>query len=353
MNSSNPVVYENDEPVYAAHHHAALLIDLVQGPNINRQKVDSHKLLSGTGLFYEDIVNGEKYLNGQQFLRLIHNAQTLYKHNDLSFRWGHTLWPGHYDSFSQLLSNCQNLHQTLQVLSEHRLQLSPLITPVITQDRNYCYIQWRDAIGLGEHRKFVIESWMTGFAALSRLRSQQKLPWHFGFSHSKTKYHEQYQVNFGEQLYFDLGVDVMAIDKAYLYQSWQHETTTAYNIALRQCQYTSNNSVGFIENVADYIQANIRQTLTLENVATHFKVSSATFKRKLKKHNSRFQQLHDQARLSTALYLYQCNDYSNSQVADFLNFNDMNNFRRAFKRWSGRTPNNLKQDLLNSIINPC
>ena len=342
--------YENDKAIYSAHHHAALLVDLVQGRN--SYNINSHKLLSGTGLFYEDIVSGEKIISGQQLLRLIKNAQHLYKHHDLSFRWGHTLWPGHYDSFSQLLGNCQNLYQTLQVLSKYRLKLSPLITPIITQDNRYCYIQWRDAIGLGEQRKFVIEAWMTGFAALCRVRSKQKLPWHFAFSHVKPKYQEQYQVNLGEQLYFDVGIDVMAIDKAYLHQNWQRETNTAYNISLRQCEQFSTQIVGFIEQVFDYIQANIRQSLTLEDVAAHFQISSATLKRKLKKHDSRFQQLQDQARLSTALYLYQCNGFNNSQVAHYLNFNDMPNYRRAFKRWSGRTPNSLKQDLLISAISP-
>ena len=342
MNSLTLSSFENDEPLYAAHHHAALLIDLVQGRNIS-----SHKLLSGTGLFYDDIISGEKFISGQQFLRLIQNSKNLYKQHDLSFRWGHSLWPGHYGCFSQLLGNCQNLYQTLQVMSKHRLQLSPLITPIITQDDRYCYIQWRDAIGLGEHRKFVIESWMTGFAGLCHFRSQQKLPWHFGFSHTKPKYQEQYQVNLGDQLYFDLGIDVMAIDKAYLHQNWQKETNTAYNIATRQCQQAStNNTLGFIEQVCDVIQENIRQPLMLEDIAIHFQMSSATFKRKLKKHNCRFQQLQDQARLSTALYLYQCSGFNNSEVANYLNFNDMPNYRRAFKRWSGRTPNNLKQDLL-------
>jgi AraC-like DNA-binding protein len=346
--------YENDEPIYAAHHHAALLTDLVQGrgTHSNRHKINSHKLLAGTGLFHEEIMSGEKRITGQQYLRLIKNAQNLYQHSDLSFRWGHTLWPGHYDSFSQLLGNCQNLHQTLQVLCEYRLQLSPLITPIITQDSRYCYIQWRDAIGLGEQKKFVIESWMTGFSALCRFRSGQKLPWHFGFNHPKPKHQEQYQVNLGEQVYFDLGIDVMVIDKAYLHQNWQRKTSTAYNIAFHQCQQFPNNSVSFIEQVLNHIQSNIRQPLTLEDVAIHFKMSSATFKRKLKKHHSRFQQLHDQVRLSTALYLYQCSGFNNVQVAHYLNFHDMPNYRRAFKRWSGRTPNNLKQDLLMPSISP-
>lgn len=349
MNFPDNDYIENDIPIYSAHHHAALLIDLVLERDTNLDK-HSHKLLAGTGLFYDDILSGKKLISGQQFLRLIKNSQSQYKQSDLSFRWGHTLWPGHFGNFSQLLGSCQNLYQTLQILQQYRHFLTPLVTPIITQDSQYCYIHWRDSIGLGDQKKFIMEAWMTGLSALCRFRSQQKLPWHFGFSHSKPKHQEQYQVNLGEKLYFDLGIDVMAIDKAYLHQSWQHEKTTAYNIALRQCQQAALPNSCFIEQVFNFIQANIRQASTIEDVALHFKMSSATFKRKLKKHNCRFQQLQDQARLSTALYLYQCNGFNNSQVANYLNFNDMPNFRRAFKRWSGRTPNSLKQDLLKPAI---
>ena len=354
MNPATITCYENDKPIYAAHRHAAALTNLVQGRNTdsNSPKVTRDKLLSGTDLLSEDMISGDKRITGQQYLRLIKNAQNFNSNHDLSFRWGHTLWPEHNDSFSRLLGNCQNLQQTLQVLREYRLKLSPFITPVITQDSRYCYIQLRDAIGLGEQKKFVIEAWMTGFSALCRFRSKQKLPWNFGFSHTKPKHQEQYQVNLGEQVYFDLGIDVMAIDKAYLYQNWQYKTSTDYNIALHQCQQFPNNSITFIERISDYIQANIRRPLTLENVAVHFQISSETLKCKLKKHNSCFQQLQDQARLSTALYLYQCSGFNNVQVAHYLNFNDMPNYRRAFKRWSGRTPNNLKQDLLMPAMSP-
>ena len=343
MSFSAKEYYENDDPIFAAHYQSLLLMDIVQNRNVN-----SHKLLAGSGLFYDDVLNGEKELSAQQLLRLVSNAQLQYKQPDLSFRWGHTLWPGHYDCFSQLLKNTHSLRQTLSIIKIYRHQLSPLITPIITEDKNYCYIQWRDAIGLGDNKRFIIEAWMTGLASLCHWRSQQKLPWHFGFSGSQAKYQEQYQVNLGNQSYFNLGIDVMAIDKRYLNQNWQDSASkTAYNIALRQCELQQNNKLGFIEHVFDHLLLNIQQPLSLDQVACNYQLSSATFKRKLKKHHTSYQQLQDQARLSTALYLFQCNKYTNMEVAEYLNFSDLTNFRRAFKRWSGRTPSNLKQDLLN------
>ncbi len=95
---------------------------------------------------------------------------------------------------------------------------------------------------------------------------------------------------------------------------------------------------GFIESVFLYLLDHIREPIGLEQVAAAFSMSSATFKRKLKKHHCQFQKLQDKARLHVSLYLLHINGWNNDQVADYLNFNDLTNFRRAFKRWSGLTP---------------
>lgn len=47
-----------------------------------------------------------------------------------------------------------------------------------------------------------------------------------------------------------------------------------------------------------------------------------------------------------ALYLYQVKGFSNEEVAQYLNFNDTANFRRSFKRWTGSTPNLIRQLLM-------
>ena len=44
-----------------------------------------------------------------------------------------------------------------------------------------------------------------------------------------------------------------------------------------------------------------------------------------------------------ALYLYQVKGMSNDEVAEYLSFTDAANFRRSFKRWTGSTPNLIRQ----------
>ena len=76
-------------------------------------------------------------------------------------------------------------------------------------------------------------------------------------------------------------------------------------------------------------------------MAAAFDTSPASFKRRLARHGTHFQEQLDLSRRDLALYLYQVKGYSNEEVALHLGFNDVTNFRRSFKRWTGRTPSEL------------
>ena len=60
--------YEADSRFIAGHYQPATLIDLALSRDI-----DSHRLLRGTGLFYDDIVAGHTRLSPQQCFALIAN----------------------------------------------------------------------------------------------------------------------------------------------------------------------------------------------------------------------------------------------------------------------------------------
>jgi AraC-like DNA-binding protein len=91
------------------------------------------------------------------------------------------------------------------------------------------------------------------------------------------------------------------------------------------------------------MRQNVQHNLQLETVAAAFGMSAASLKRKLSKHNTHFQEQLDLVRKHVALYLYQIKGYQHHEVADYLRFNDINNFRRAFKRWTGLPPRQLLQ----------
>lgn len=330
--------YEADEKYLPAHYQPALLIDLLLARDIS-----SHKILRGTGLFYEDILAGEQALSSQQLSQLISNGDKLVAEEDLSFRWGSSLWPGHYGIASQLLSQAPDLRRALQVLVIHRRNLCPLLVPRLFEDERYCYVQWIDTVGMQSEHRFMVEASMTALTSMASWLSGCEIPWRYGFHYQRPDGDEHYQVNLPGEHFFALGSDVMMVEKKWLNKVWPRGSETAFRAALQAGEMISDEcSAGFCEAVYELMREPGGDELSLTDMADRLAMSPATFKRKLKKHHRSFQQIQDQVKLDISLYLLHVRGYNNEQVARHLHFNDPTNFRRAFKRWTGLTPRDVR-----------
>lgn len=331
--------YECDSRFIAAHHLPAVLIDLARSRGI-----DTHHLLRGCELFYDDIVTGQARISPSQFLRLIANAQRLLDAPDTSFLFGQRLWPGHYGFGSHLLEQADHLLQALEDLSTYRALLSPLLTPVLHLDEHYLHLYWRDSCGAAGLLPFLLEASMTAVVALARRQCNERLPWRFQFTYAEPGYVEQYWVHLGDALSFGRPSTVMSLPREYLLCPWPNGGATGARVARQACTEQLQAwgwQCSLLDALHDHLSAHIRQPLSLERVATAFATSPATLKRKLGKHGTHFQEQLDLVRRDLALYLYQVKGCSNEEVAQRLGFNDITNFRRSFKRWTGRVPSEL------------
>lgn len=328
--------YETDTRFIPGHYQPAVLIDLA----LSRQ-IDSHRLLRGTGLFYEDILAGQARLSPQQCFALISNAQRQLAADDTSFLFGQRLWPGHYGAASQSLRHAQNLHQALETLTHQRALLTPLVTPRLELDDHYAYVYWLDSSGAGEQQRFLLEAAMTGLVTMSQVLGGERLPWECSFSHAEPRYIEQYWVHLGENTAFGRPLDMMRLPRQYLTRPWPGASPIAGRVAEQEAEQQLRSlgcRASLLDRLYRHLRDHAREAPGLEEVAQTFDMSSATLKRKLQKHGTSFQAQQDLARKHVALYLYQIKGMSNEEVAQSLNFNDPANFRRSFKRWTGSTP---------------
>lgn len=338
--------YENDARVYPAHFHAAGLMDILL-----ERGIESDRFLKGTRLFYDDLLKGNTRLDSTQFCHIIENAKNLYALPELSFRWGHGMFPGHFDAYSQLICHANNLKQLTDVLSRYSI-LTPLLSLKIWEDADTVYIQWNDAIGLGASYAFVIEAYVTALTSLVNWYFSEKLPWKFSFSFSEPKHIEEYKVNLGDHVQFSMGVDLIMLDKSWLEKPFPPinrnlSSNAAFTLAKRQCENENEKgSLGFIEAISSVLNNESPNILSLNETADRFGVSPATFKRKLKNHGWSFQRLQDQSKLEVSLYLIQTKGLGNTELAEYLNITDANNFRKAFKRWCGMTPATIREKLV-------
>lgn len=76
----------------------------------------------------------------------------------------------------------------------------------------------------------------------------------------------------------------------------------------------------------------------LEEVAERLFTTAATLHRRLRSEGTSFQKIKDACRRDSAINLLRADKYSGNDIAEFLGFSDASTFYRAFKKWTGKTP---------------
>ncbi len=81
---------------------------------------------------------------------------------------------------------------------------------------------------------------------------------------------------------------------------------------------------------------------SLEAVAANFNISARTLQRKLRDEGITFLQIQDEVRKALALDYLRSGHHSVKDIAYMLGYNESSAFLKAFKRWTGKTPGEMR-----------
>lgn len=96
---------------------------------------------------------------------------------------------------------------------------------------------------------------------------------------------------------------------------------------------------GFADKINRHLIANAYLgILSLEEIAANFNISPRTLQRRLKDEEVSFQQLTDNARQYLAVQALKQGGHAIKEIAWMLGYNELSAFSRAFKRWTGISP---------------
>lgn len=97
------------------------------------------------------------------------------------------------------------------------------------------------------------------------------------------------------------------------------------------------------QRVRGVLSSSQDQLPSLEEVASRLHVSTRTLKRRLQEEGRNFRALVDHVLCERATQMLQREGLSVSEVAFRLGYNDVSNFSRAFRRWTGQSPSDFKR----------
>lgn len=340
VNRRADVFYEIDTPLVPATQWPKMLIELALSRGLAE-----YKLLRNTGIFYTDLTQANFFISPQQALQLIRNTQKYLPNRDISFLLGQQLFYGYYGAASHRLAEAKHLDDALEIMLDQQALMSTLLDFRLSYEGERLVIYWQDCCGAQETLSFLVEMMSAAINALCNWRTGRALPWQFYFAQPTPDYIEQHQVHLDGNIAFNCQTNAMAITREFLYLPWQIDQhikdTISAKITTDAIEPTAYRQ-GFLSAVYCHLHNNIQSNPNLEQTAAAFGMSSATFKRKLKKHHSHFQAQYDSVRKDLAIYWLHHERLSNEQIAHQLHFHDVANLRRAFKKWTGLTPQAMR-----------
>ncbi|AXV65845.1 MULTISPECIES: helix-turn-helix transcriptional regulator [Pseudoalteromonas] len=299
-----------------------------------------HKLLRGTGVFEQDLMSVQHQFSLSQQLRLLMQFKLLMKSADSGFLLGSQL-ANDTSVVAQGVLQSLSIGQALKQLNALRMQLAPLLFSHSYVHNEQYYIELQNAVGLDdEMSQYVLEIYSAAFYQTLKKVAGERVPCQFDFAYKRARHSQEYEQHLGLNVAFEQPITRWVLSKQALRLT--NPTFSSFRFSQVNSQLATLNTANstFVEAVSRVIYQN--PALNLEQVASQFAMSSATFKRKLKAHGVRFSALYEEQSKRKAIYLLAMREQCNEQVAMRLSFYDIANFRRAFKRWTGLTPSQLK-----------
>lgn len=329
-------VLENQQRFIPAEHQLALLLDLLL-----ERGAEPHFLLRKTGIFYQDILGGELKISPKQLARLCLNISLQSNDRDISFVFGQRLFPGVFEQYSHLLTHAPNLRSLLGVLCRHFTDYFPLLKPRLVDCREQTHLLFEDPFGESlrpnqqpeqlAYRRWIQEALVSAIVSLCEWRAAAPLPWQIQFDYPAPSWRAEYQVHLGDQVKFSQTYSALSIAQQYLDKPWQQHSAIIYQLAHSKVNLSQHDSL--LSIIRELLRQNISQLPSLEQIAQQLALSPATLKRRLKSHHSSYRLLCDEVRQQHAFFLQAQYNYSDNELSTAMNFFDVSNFRRAFRRW--------------------
>lgn len=119
----------------------------------------------------------------------------------------------------------------------------------------------------------------------------------------------------------------------------------AQQLCRNQRQQTHGNpEQEIVATVEHLLRSRLHERLRIDQVAGALNLSERSLRRRLARQGQSFRDIHDRVRTDCALELLRGSRMPMTRVAGALGFSDAREFRRAFKRWTGVSPQAVREN---------
>lgn len=315
---------------------------------LTKNGVSLTTLLKGTDI-ESDGLNDRNYKIGkEQITRFYRNILSL-KIPVMSLLVGEAIKPSDYGLYGCTLLSCKGLQQTL----EFSVRYHSLVTKTVgmsfhtdTQS-NYSCFRFEDLLHDPDIIEFNIELQCVIVLSLVRECVDNK---NFSFdelrfSFNRPNNYQLYEKHFQCPISYGNTHNEFVLENKKLLIPTPKSNPFAMPLLLDQCDMVLNtiaNKNELLITVNQWIAENMHKEVCAEELSNHLYMTPRTLRRKLSEQGTSFRDIVKELRCEAAKKLIVETKLTIEDIATSIGFNDVSNFRAAFKKWTGHTPASLR-----------
>lgn len=335
------------EPILLLNHYPRALVSLMAQHGVSQKE-----MLLGTqidpALFAKSQAATEATISYAQYGVLIMNAIRAYPHESLGLAFGKYLHITQHGMLGVAAMTSENLGGAIAILEKYYRLLSPVITLKTQVVGEQCIGRAEEAWDIGPLQVLAVETFFSGLYENCGFIVGELPPAEFYFRHSAPDYSHLYKDVFGDKCHFDCASDQIVFHKDWLERPlvWSNPVTCKQALAFCDQQLeTINGHVNLLAKLRDLPVVTKGKTLPLDAAAQALNMSGRSLRRHLKALNTSYQRVVDNLKAELAEEMLRDSNRSVVEIATALGFGDVANFRKAFKRWLGKTPSEYRKAL--------
>lgn len=325
------------DPVVAFHLYPLALVELVMSNGASIEQ-----MLQDTGLDATVLNDNSATISYAQYGLLIRNAFQHYSHPGLGLRFGANLHIGHQGMLGVATMTSDTLRDAGVLAQRFYKYLSPVLVLEMRVEGEECVVQANEAWDLGPLRAFGVECLFAGLLKnIEFVLGIEHFPCRFEFGYEAPSYLALYDTYLKNPVAFDRGFHQMRFDAKWLEAKlrFRHPLTCSQAVAIcEDCMGNLSSRDSVLMKLRHLPIVSPGRVMSLEDAAVALHMSDRTLKRQLQKLNTQYRRLVDAMRFEWAASALRSSDMAVAEIAEQMCFTDVANFRRAFKRWTGQTP---------------
>ena len=315
--------------------------------NLNERNLNL--LLRFTNISKKQFLKEELMITAQQQIQILQNALLLSKTKSFGLELGKNLTPPTHGTMGFLANSSPNFLtaiKAIQTYSQTRMNFIHLKV-VIEEDFLECYLHIDIDVSTDIQRCLSEAAVMSFFECAKFIIGRDIEEATTFLSFHEPEYSQDYQKYLSGRIQFDSSHSFVRVPLSLCLIPNISANNENYLLALSQCEMMLSQLLSSKDSYKYMVQKIMLSSplsqLNEERIAEELFINKRTLARRLKKERTSFRELRDEILSQQAADYLIKDELSIDAIAMLLNYHDSSNFRRAFKRWFGMSPDQFRK----------